>query len=482
MKFNSKKLMSLLLAGMMLFSAAACSTSGDTTDETKNVSTTQAVAEEDTGYKPNIATTDYACEFVITGADPIIGWAVASEDTVGDPFLDSIYERGIRIKDHLGVDLVVAESGGAYDYDNVVIRSVQAGDDEYQLVTTSCHLGVNTLISSGAMYDFAELDSINLDAPYWAFDLMEEYTVNDKYLVGYNDFCLANASCAVFCKDLADEYMLKYPYEDVSNMKWTMDKMLSFVCNVAKDNGDSVWDEKDTYGVVGVGFQDLVPFVTSNGLKMADKDADGIYHVAYNDNPERMLTMLEKVNEMRHAEYAYFWVPFTERMDKVIPFDEGRALLMFTDTTEFTGMRGSAVRIGVLPYPMFDEAQGEYRSLSWNGLLMVPGAIKNPTMVGEVVELLAYYTAPVKVAFYEDMLGSKLADAPEDAEMLNVIWDSQSNDVCLITAEDGNRVWVELLYLVPTLCTDGIDQYASFLRSRTKGANKIIEALFNPKR
>ena len=29
---------------------------------------------------------------------------------------------------------------------------------------------------------------------------------------------------------------------------------------------------------------------------MADRDADGIYHVAYNDNPERTLAMLEKVN------------------------------------------------------------------------------------------------------------------------------------------------------------------------------------------
>ncbi len=482
MKCNSKSLVSLLLAGLMLFSAVSCSTGGDISDETKNVSATETVAEEDTGYKPDIATTDYDCEFVITGANPIVGWSVASEDTAGDPFFDSIYERGIRIKDHLGVDLVVAESGGEYDYDNVVIRTVQAGDDEYQLVTTACHLGVNTLISSGAMYDFAELDSINLDAPYWALDLMEEYTVNDKYLIGYNDFCLADASCMVFCKDLADEYMLKYPYEDVSNMKWTMDTMLSFVSNVARDNGDSVWDERDTYGITGIGFSDLVPFVTSNGLKMADKDADGVYHVAYNDNPERMLAMLEKVSEMRHAEYAYFWVPFTERMDKVIPFGEGRSLVQLTSTTGFTGLRGAAVRFGVLPYPMFDEAQGEYRSLSWNGLLMVPGSIKNHAMVGDVIELLAYYTAPVKVAFYEDMLGSKLADAPEDADMLNIIWDSQSNDVCLITAEDGNRVWVELLYLVPTLCTDGINQYSSYLKSRTKGANKIIEALFNPKR
>ena len=482
MKIRPQKLLSLLLAGLLLFSATACAAGGDDPKETKDPSATDAVTEEDTGYKPDIEVKNYDCEFVITGAQPIAGWSVAGDGAAGDPLRDAIYERGVRIKDHLGVELVLAESGGEYDYDNVVIRTVQAGDDEYQLVTTACHLGVNTLISSGAMYDFAELDSIDLDAPYWALSLMEEYTVNDKYLIGYNDFCLANASCIVFCKDLADEYLLKYPYEDVRNMKWTMDAMLSFASNVAKDNGDSVWDEKDIYGIVGVGFSDLVPFTTGCGIKMADKDEDGIYHVAYNDNPERTLTMLEKVSAMRRAEYAYFWVPFTDRMDKIVPFEDGKALMKLTTTTGFTGLRGSSIRFGVLPYPMFDELQGEYMSLSWNGLLMVPGSIKQTDMVGDVIEMLAYYTAPVKVAFYEDLLGSKLADAPEDAEMLDVIWESQSNDVCLVTAEDGNRVWVDLLYLVPNLCTDGIEQYSSYLKSRTKGANKIIEALFNPSR
>ncbi len=482
MKGNAQRFIALLLAGLMTCSATACSTGEDIPAETKNTAITEAVSEDDTGFKPDIDVTDYDCEFVITGAEPIKSWSVAAEDSAGDPFMDAIYERGIRIKDHLGVDLVLADSGGEYDYDNVIIRTVQAGDDAYQLVTTACHLGVNTLISSGAMYDFSDLESINLDAPYWALDLMEEYVINDEYLIGYNDLCLANAACIVFCKDLADEYMLKYPYEDVSNMKWTMDRMLSLASNVARDNGDSVWDEKDTYGIVGVGFSDLVPFTTSNGLKMADKDEDGIYHVAYNDNPERMLTMLEKVSAMRHAEYAYFWVPFTERMDKVVPFEEGKALMMLTTTTGFTGLRGAAIRFGVLPYPMFDEAQGEYLSLSWNGLLMIPSSIKQPDMVSDVIEMLAYYTAPVKTAFYEDLLGSKLAEAPEDAEMLNIIWASQSNDICLITAEDGNRVWVDLLYMVPTLCTDGIEQYSSFLKARTKGANKIIDALFNPRR
>ena len=35
-------------------------------------------------------------------------------------------------------------------------------------------------------------------------------------------------------------------------------------------------------------------------------------------------------------------------------------------------------------------------------------------MVGDVIEMLAWYSEPVNTAFYETLLGSKVADAPED--------------------------------------------------------------------
>lgn len=479
MKLQPKRLLAALLAGLMILPTAACAT-GDDPTETQSPGATSAETEADTGYKPDIEKTNYNADFVITGVDTVLAWSVASEESVGDPFLYTIYERSIRIKDHLGVTLVATEEKDAYTYANEVIRSVQAGDDSYQLVATPCHLGVNTLISSGAMYDLAELDAINMDAPYWAAEQMEKYVVGDKYLIGYNDFCLAKASGIVFSKDLSDEYRLAYPYEDVRNMKWTLDRMTAYAANVARDNGDNVWDEKDTYGIVGGGFTDFVPFSTSCGIKMADKDADGNYHVAYSDTVERTLTMLEKVSAMRSAQYAFFSVPYTDRMDKVVSFEDGFALMKLIDTGELMGMRGASTRFGVLPYPMFDEAQGEYYSLNWNGMFMIPGSIKNESMVGEVVELLAYYTAPVKTAFYEDLLGAKLADAPEDAEMLDVIWNTQTSDICLVTADEGNRVWVDLLYLVPYMCSDGVNTYSSYLKSRKKAADKIINKLFNP--
>jgi hypothetical protein len=144
------------------------------------------------------------------------------------------------------------------------------------------------------------------------------------------------------------------------------------------------------------------------------------------------------------------------------------------ESKSFNDLRSEPVRFGVLPYPLYDEKQENYYSLSWNGVMMVPGSIKNPTMVGEVIELLAYYTAPVKVAYYEDLLGSKLAEAPEDAAMLDIIWDSQVSDIGLITE-------CSMLYMTPNLCISGIDTFSSYLKSNTKLANKALDKIFNPK-
>ena len=68
MKFHPKKLLSLLMAGLMLFSASACAQTDDTP---KDTSATEAMTEADTDNKPDIKFKDYDCEFVITGVDDV---------------------------------------------------------------------------------------------------------------------------------------------------------------------------------------------------------------------------------------------------------------------------------------------------------------------------------------------------------------------------------------------------------------------------
>ena len=131
---------------------------------------------------------------------------------------------------------------------------------------------------------------------------------------------------------------------------------------------------------------------------------------------------------------------------------------------------------------MYDEEQKSYKTLSWNGNLMVPGTIRNHDMVGEVIELLAYYTAPVKTAYFEDLLGSKLAEAPEDARMLKIIWESQVSDAAVIAANLSNNAVGTLLCIIPNLCRDGVGTYSSYLAKRLNVANRGLKDLFNPKK
>ena len=112
---------------------------------------------------------------------------------------------------------------------------------------------------------------------------------------------------------------------------------------------------------------------------------------------------------------------------------------------------------------------------------MIPSVFQNndSSMVSDTVELLAYHTGPVKTAFYEDLLGTKLAEAPEDAEMLEIVWNTQVTDVGMVTADVGKMT--DLLYIAPNLCMDGVQTYSSFLKARTRTTNVKLNNLFNPK-
>ena len=373
---------------------------------------------------------------------------------------------------HLGVELVDIDAGDWLAYSNNVIRTVQSGDDAYQLVSTHCYQGVTSFLTSDAAYNYADFESVNLDAPYWDLDFMEDVKIGDQYLIGYNDFCLTSVNAIVFNKDLMAEYNLTAPYEDVRNKTWTMDKLISLASNVAKDNGDGVWNEKDTYGISGRGWVDTISFTTACDIKIVDRDETGLYQVAYENNSEKTFAALEKVNELYNGDFAYYKGP----QGTQIPFNDGTTMMYTMETYYMTNLRDVTFRFGVLPYPMYNAAQGEYKSLNWNGIMFVPASIKDPEMVGDVLELLAFYTPPVQKAYYEDLLGSKLSDAPEDAEMLDVIWDSVVTDIGMVSANLSGMD--PLLYMFPNLCMDGVQGYSSYVTRNTRSANRALEKLF----
>ena len=113
-------------------------------------------------------------------------------------------------------------------------------------------------------------------------------------------------------------------------------------------------------------------------------------------------------------------------------------------------------------------------------MMVVPSSIKNPDMVGDVLELLGYYSAPVKTAYYKVLLNYKIANAPQDAEMLDLIWDTLVSDIGLIAC-NCDKTMDNLVYMIPKLCESGENTYASFVKGNSKGAQKALDRVFGQK-
>ena len=479
-KSNLIRLLALLLSALMVLTAVACGTGEETLETTAANSGNES--EGETEYKPDIPVKNYDCDFNFVASGSSVPRDVIAiedlEDTESGDLETAVYERGIKLKDHLGVTLVYQDAGDWISYAANVSRTVQAGDDTYQMVLTHVYQGVTDLITSNALYDIGELDSVNLEAPYWATELMEEVKVNDKYLIGYNDFCLADVKIIVFNKDLMGEYNMTAPYDAVLNKTWTLDKLIEMASVVSADDGDGKWTNTDTYGISGWGWVPLISFVTASDMKIVDRNDVGDFELAYESSSEKLINLIDKIMAMYQADYSYFWKSTENGVaEKMVKFSDGKTLFQLTDNKAIVSLREEDIRFGVLPYPLWDENQAEYKSLNWNGIFGVPGSIRNPEMVGDVLELMGYYTADVKTAYYEKLLGSKLAEAPEDAEMLDIIWNSQVSDVGLISCNSSSQMDA-LVYMIPKMCEAGRNNFSSYMKSNGKGAQRGLNRVF----
>ena len=106
-----------------------------------------------------------------------------------------------------------------------------------------------------------------------------------------------------------------------------------------------------------------------------------------------------------------------------------------------------------------------------------PTSALDPQMVGEVLELLGYYTGTVKTAYYELQLGAKVSEAQEDADMLDIIWKSLVSDIGLVCCNCSGSM-DNLVYMLPMICESPKKNFSSFMRSNKSSAQKGLDKVF----
>lgn len=385
---------------------------------------------------------------------------------------NAVYTRQEEVKAQIGIEITAKKHEIFTEYKTDFETSVKSEDGLYQACLTHVNVDVAPMVTGGLLYDFSEFESVNLDKSYWNKSLMDSLAYNGDYYLAYGDYLLATTYVVSFNKTLLNKYCAQdlgetTLYDLVNNYQWTFDKMLDLASKAHNDkNGDGKKDTTDSYGISGYMWVPCCSFLHANGLNLTRYDSTtGKYVEDLSANGKKIEAIATKVKEMYNAEYSFFWdTSIAGDPSKMVTLKENNTLFYLAGTNELTKFVETDIEFGILPYPMWDEAQQEYRSLSWNGYMVVPyniGTVYGSKMAGDTLELLGYFSAPVTTAFYEKLLGAQVSESPDDADMLKIVWQSQVSDFGMAYSTFGNKSLDVMLYGIPriVLSIEGVESF-----------------------
>lgn len=474
-----KLLAAALIAAMLTSLLAGCGTtstdSPDTSpaDTTTENAATEEAATEDLG--PYVEKKDYEgksfSKYVINTAT-YSNYYFADEQT-GEAMNDAVYERKCLTEEYLNVKFSRLTEQSL----DQQVEYILSGDTTHHLFLMHLMGNVGKLAAEKMVVDWNTVSTVDLSRHYWNQGINESLGINGISYYAVSDYIIKDPVCLLMNKDMVKDLNLEEPYDLVREGKWTLDAMLSMAETATSNiNGDGTMDVNDRYGFGVLGDFHLISFMYAADCKLVDEN----YQLILNN--ERTINLVEKLHTLLNTSgdtYTWAWGD-RENTAKTIKMPTGRVLFQAEASSVLLQYRECEVDYGILPYPKFDETQKDYISNDWGGLMAIPATAKDLEMIGEVVEMLAYFSGETTVpAYYNMQLGSKLSRDPETVEMLEIIFDSVVYDPgCNYFGREGGMN--QLFYMVPNLIFKSkSSDFASFYAKNATSAQQQIDTFLS---
>lgn len=479
-----KKITAALLVVAMLASMAACNkteqvetTTG--TDTTATDTTTVAETAETRAMHAVPDTLDFGGESFLVNS---FSWNAFeyyffADEANGDAMNDAIYNRKVKVEEYLNVS-IGQELEARPDYNKVndkIKSTVQAGDDVYSLALIHVISGVSELSSTGMLYNFDALPYIDTTADWWNRAQMDMLRLGKNSYYGVSDYVIPCPSLVFFNKELVADHALDDPYTLVYEGKWTLDKFVDMATSITTDlNGDGKYTTDDIGGVCASDISVYTSILPACDQFLTSRDANN--RIKLDMNNEKTIDILEKV-------YKLVENPGTLYVDSgSFTIDTGRLLFYLSTISYAETLRDCDIDVGMVPYPKYDEAQENYISHDWGGLMCIPSSIQNPEKVGAVLELLSWESAnEVIPAYYDVILSGKLARDEDSKNMLDILFDTIAYEIggnyFGFSSGFGDLFYTVGKQVITNKSTDFASWYAKNEKSAISTIDKFYEAL-----
>ncbi len=431
---NSRKILSLILAGIILASSfIGCSentvsdesdapVSSDSSSETVPVEET-----EDTYVYDSLEDQDLeGYTFRIMSANEYHEMIFADEYT-GEPLVDAQFESKCAVENRFNIEIISVDGGNDDSNPGIVSRAITAGDNALDMVighdVNTAMLGIK-----GYLYNMYDIPQFDFDMPWWPTNTTESLTLDGRLYtassyISYSGLSMTRAT--FFNKELAEEFNFDDLYDIVREGKWTFDTMYTYLEGYARDlNGDGEIKEDDDQAALVAGLHSWYCIQEGAGLNCYKHDDDGMLYLDI--DAERISEYIEKANKITNPS---FYVRSTDNMGASM-FNKGKALFAFTDIGDaYSTYRHGDTVYGFLPSPKLNELQEEYINGCTDRLWGIPMHIGEEQLeiVGTICEALSCSNFNIVIpAYFEVAMKARVADAPDDSEMLQIIRDTRT--------------------------------------------------------
>lgn len=490
-----KPLIFLIVISMIVFNLASCNNNSvdDQTDKGEVITNNISEEAEPGNTDPRLAAKDNLTDNLDFGGKNFNilypTWSMYMdyyfvEDQNGEVLNDAIYKRQKSVEERLNVSINYISKGYIDRIGPEISKIVKAGTDEYSLAFTHCIAGIPELI--GNVYDWNAIPYVDFTKPWWNQQMNEELSVENVLLLAVSDLIIFDPNVIYFNKNMIQELGLESPYEVVHSGKWTWDKLTEMAKQASKDiNGDGQWDKEDQYGLVTHVEWMLQSALQGCGMTTVTKMNDG--ELKLNLHDQRFGQIIDVLYDLVYDNtitYLDSWDAnnLSTKYESDVNMDTNRVLFITDPLSVGKRYRTYNVDFGILPFPKLDEKQDKYRSLSWNGFMVVPYTA-DIEMAGAVSEALAVesykYVVP---AYYDIILTSKITRDEESRDMIDIIYGGACYDFAM-----NYTAWAEMSQAIPGILSKKNKDYTSyveknearFMTTLQKAYDKIVDSYIN---
>lgn len=403
-----------------------------------------------------------------------------SAEQTGDIIDDAIYNRNRMVEERLNVTLEAIPTGtDASQNANAIRSSVMAGSDDYDIVSGSQW----TILPQSLEGIYTNLEGnkyIDLSQPWWWSDYIDELKIGDgPYYFLNGDMSLSsiqNMSCIFFNKVMietvgttADEL-----YQLVLDGDWTYDELNNYTRLAYRDvNGNSQYDESDTYGFYVRVNTEPDHFTYTAGNVMCTRDSNGI--PSLNINTEYFIGYMEELyNLYYNNEGVYITDDETLMINR---FAEDGSLFLINRFVAANNLRDMKSEYGIIPFPKYSEDQ-EYSALVHDAaaIFAIPVTVTHYDEISATLEALcAQSYRTVIPAYYEMALKTKYVSDSTSGEIIDMIKNAAKTDFVYAYNYALNGAGLICRTMINKKTTDFASTWASIEAGAEQGLEELIE-------